>query len=240
MIASLRTRELIDREVVGGSPCLLMHRSLQRSVLHRLDEDPKILQATFDMSVTLVRKGFPRQSPIQFPQNDIWEKCEKYSSHVMSLMTVYDASAQPPEPSVDFAQVLSDTSNYFWERNIFGDGLRASNTAERVCGKFGDKYKKQRADIHTVAASIRGNYGISERAGTLHRYQKAVALRQGYLNEMEPSDATVDDIFNYANAWGNMSNVMLDYECYEDCILHADLGINIKNKLLGDGYESIV
>lgn len=66
----------------------------------------------------------------------------------------------------------------------------------------------------------------------------AVALRQEHLRLTTNEDITKDYLWNYANAWGNMTAVLLDYECYEDVIIYAELALTIKRKLLGSGAES--
>ncbi len=212
------------------------HRSFQRSVLHTLDREKGELQAIFEIAFTLLRKVFPRQSPTQFPQNHLWEVCEQYSPHIMSLRKVYKESNQPPSLSIsiEFAVLLGDVANYFWERNLFIDALLACDTAENICETLQDRYPNQRADVYTVAACIRLHYGISKRKETLHRCQKALALRQQHLNELHPLDATADDITNYANAWGNLGAVLLDYEFYEEALPYLDCAIALRNGVGGE------
>jgi tetratricopeptide (TPR) repeat protein len=240
MIRNLRARHLIDTQGSGSDQLLLIHRSLQLSLLHKLDEDHAKLQAIFNLAVSLTRRMFPRQSPVQFAQNNIWEQCQAYSLQVMSVMSVQAGSSQPLECSIDYALLLSDTSNYFWERNIFSDALRTSDAADAACQHFRGSHEATRADIHTIAGAVRDTCGISERARALYHYEMAVALRQEHLNKGNTADMTSDDLWNYANAWGNMTTILLDYECYGDVILYADLAMTIKRKLLGSGEESII
>ncbi|RYP53944.1 hypothetical protein DL768_001166 [Monosporascus sp. mg162] len=215
-------------------------RSLQLNLLQNLDEKPSELQSIFDAVVSLTRRMFPRQSPVQFPQNNLWDKCKTYSVQAMSIMNVHTTSARPPECSINYALLLSDVSNYFWERNIFGDALRASDAAEHACQRFIGSHEVIRADIHTISGAVRDTYGISERPKTLYHYEMAVALRQECLNKSNAADVTREDLWNYANAWGNMSPILMDYECYEDVILYADLALKIKRRLLGSGRESVI
>lgn len=183
---------------------------------------------------------FPRQSAVQFPQNDLWQRQEAYSVQVKSLMTARNASVQQPSATIEYALLLSDASNYFWERNIFEDAVRCSDAAEAVCQGFLGQEFSARADVHTIAGAVRDSFGISERAKTLHQYEMAVALRQRYLDETEDDSISSDDMWNYANAWGNMTPILLDLECYEDVILYADLAMKIKRKLLGSGSAGTI
>lgn len=235
MVRDLRHRNLIDTEGYGASQILLMHRSLQLNLLHRMDEDEAVVQQTFDLVVDLTRRKFPRQSPVQFPQNDIWEKCKTYSTQVMSVLSMHNASLHPPHCSIDYALLLSDVSNYLWERNSFRDALRTSNAAYEASKSFVGSHEAIRANIHTICGAVRDSFGISERSRASYHYEMAVALRQQDLNKRQPVDVTTDDIWNYANAWGNMSIVLLDCGAYEDAILYAELAIKIKTKLLGPG-----
>ncbi|KKO97403.1 hypothetical protein THAR02_10491 [Trichoderma harzianum] len=240
MIRQLRARHLIDCQGLDRNQLYLMHRSLQLSLLRKMDEEEGKIASIFNMAVSLTRRMFPRQSPVQFPQNDIWEKCEKYSPHVMSIMSAHAASPAPPECSIDYALLLSDVSNYFYERNIFGDALDTSNVSVKVCERFVGRHEAVRADIHTIAAAVRDTCGISERLRTLHHYVMTVALRQEYLNKSNPIDVSSNDLWNYANAWGNMTPILLDYECYEDVIIYSDLAITMKKKLLGSGQDCAI
>lgn len=240
MIRNLRARHLVDTRGSGNDQQLIMHRSLQLSLLQKLDEKPSDLQSIFDTAVSLTRRMFPLQSPVQFPQNNLWEKCKTYSLQTMAIMNVHTASPHPPEFSMKYALLLSDVSNYFYERNIFGDALRASDAAEYASQHFAGSHEATRADIHTIAGAVRDTYGISQRSKTLYHYEMAIALRQESLNKSNEADLTTDDLWNYANAWGNMTPILMDYECYEDVILYADLAITIKRRLLGFGKESVI
>ncbi|KAI5814422.1 hypothetical protein BZA77DRAFT_283679 [Pyronema omphalodes] len=232
MIRTLTDRQLVQKEGRGkGYSYFRLHRCLCASVLHRLDQDFNTFDATFNMTFKLLRKLFPKQSPIQFPQNDLWADCELYSAHVMQLRLVYEGSKTPPTPSIGVAELFSDISNYFWERNFYGDGLRASDTAEKICEQLEGQYHYRRANVYTLAAAIRTGYGISERAGALHRFQKAVALRQEHMNRLRPNEVTVEDIINYAHAWSNMGSTLLDYDSYEDTLAYSNLAISIRMKL---------
>ncbi|CAI4214350.1 unnamed protein product [Parascedosporium putredinis] len=228
-----------QQQAAGGD--LFMHRSLQSRLQTQLpNQEEGRLQQVFDVAVTLTRRLFPRQSPVQFPQNDIWEKCERYSPQVMSIMSMHQSAAQAPQCSIEYATLLSDLSNYLYERNIFEAALRASDAAETACEVFTSSHESIRADIHTLSGAVRDTYGIPHRQKTLYHYAMAVALRQDHLNKSAAADITQDDLWNYANAWGNMTVILLDYECYEDVILYADLAIMIKTKLLGSTSQAAI
>ncbi|KPM36798.1 hypothetical protein AK830_g9767 [Neonectria ditissima] len=239
VIRKLTARHLIETQGYGKNQELLIHRSLQLNLLHKLDEDQTKLQSTFDIAVSLTRHMFPRQSPVQYPQNNLWERCKKYSTHAMAIMNVHRASQQPPASSIQYALLLSDVSTYFYERNIFEDALRASDAAEAASARFAGSNEAIRADIYTIAGAVRDTYGISKRAETLYQYEMAIALRQQQIEKTNIADITTEDLWNYANAWGNMTPILLDYECYDDVVLYADLAIAIKRRILGSGTDFV-
>lgn len=235
MIRDLRRHNLIDIEGCGEKEVLIMHRSLQLNLLHQMDDNGTEAQHVFDLVVNLTRRMFPRQSPIQFPQNDNWERCRTYSIQVMSVLGVHNASTHPPECSIDYALLLSDVSNYLWECNSFNDALRTSNAAFQACRHLTGTHEGVRADIHTICGAVRDQFGISERSKGLFHLEMSVALRQQHMNKTPAADMTEIDVWNYANAWGNMTSILLDHGCFEDTVLYADLAIKIKTKLLGQG-----
>jgi hypothetical protein len=173
MVSSLFRRQLVTKSEISGKPCLLTHRSLQHSILHRLDNEEGKLQDIFIITFTLLRKVFPRQSSIQFPQNDLWKVWEQYSPHVMSLRKVYAESEERLSLSIEFAEILGDVANYFWERNIFNDGLLACESAEKICNTLEGRFPHQQANIFTLGASILLHDGISERKQSLRRFHRA-------------------------------------------------------------------
>ncbi|EHK16211.1 uncharacterized protein TRIVIDRAFT_228135 [Trichoderma virens Gv29-8] len=239
LIHILESEGLIKCQDSGTDQKILLHDTWRLTLQRKLYNEKELFQPIFNAAVSLIRRKFPRQSPVQFPQNDIWGVCKKYSPHIISLMEVHAASLVPPEPSIDYALLLSDASNYFYERNFFADALRTADASVEAC-KHIDDCEAARADIHTIAAAVRDTSGISERSKTLHHYIMAIALRQECLNKSKLEDVTHDDLWNYANAWGNMTPILLDYGCYEDVIVYAEFAMTIKRKLFSHERESTI
>lgn len=230
----LTRRHLVAVATLEGSLSLSTHRSLQRSILHRLDKNAASFENIFGTALNLVRRQFPRQSPIQFPQNDQWQKWEQFSPHGMNLRRVYAESAPLPPVGADFADFMSDLANSFWERHMFVDGLVACRTAEDVCRNFGDRYALEQANILTLGVGIRVHFGLIYRKECLRRSQNALVFRQLHINELDISKGSHADINNYANAWSNLGYLMLDFELYESALLYIDLAIHIRNKIGGN------
>ncbi len=233
MITNLSRRQLIIViKKPSGARSLVTHRCLQRSIWHnlKLRANP---QTIFEVAVALLRRVLPRQSPIQYPKRSLWKDMELYSPHVMSLREIYHGSASlfSLSPSIEFAKILGGVANYFWERNLFSQGILACDSAEEICDAFPGQFPKEQADVFTIGASIRFHGGISERSSSLWRMQKSLSLRQQYMNALNPEDATEDDVANYANAWSNLGCALVEHDLFEQAIPYFDLAIAIRDKV---------
>lgn len=122
----------------------------------------------------------------------------------MSLRRVYEESEGGISPSIGFAEVFGDVANYFWERNMFANGLLASESATNFATSSEGKFTQQQGHIFTLEASLRLHFGISDRSKCCSLFHRALVLRQQYMNNLFPGDATEIDIINYANAWSNV------------------------------------
>ncbi|KAL4937746.1 hypothetical protein BDV06DRAFT_226681 [Aspergillus oleicola] len=234
MIGELASQHLVSRETIAQKPQLLIHRSLQKSVLHSLDREPHLLQHTFNLAFTLIRKVYPKQSPTHDPQNQHWQTQELYQPHILSLHTTYKQSeACQLSASIGFAELLSDAVYYLFERGMHTDSLKLSDTAEDICRKCPDASYISRANIYSLAVAVRWNRGISHRAALLHRVLKGLALLHKHINELDPNDATSEVLRLYATSWNDIGAILMDYECYEDALECLDLCESIKG-CLGD------
>ncbi|KAI1392901.1 P-loop containing nucleoside triphosphate hydrolase protein [Hypoxylon trugodes] len=228
-IATLATRQLVTISKNKGEKTYSTHRALQKSVQLRLDGNGKF-QHIFQIACGLVRRKFPRQSPTQLPQNDKWNVCEQLSPHIMSLRNVYEASDKKDQLlSIEFAQLLGDVANYFWERNLTVTGLEACETAERICDGLTGKFLSERAEIYILGVGLREYHGISDREASRYRCEKSLALRQEYINNLPPANASKVDVENYANAWHNLSCILMEYGFYEEALQYQGLAISIRN-----------
>lgn len=119
------SRHLVKRQTSDRGPYLLMHRVVQKHILSRLEESPDEFQQVFDAAYRLIVRVFPKQSPIQIPQNDLWEQREVLSPHVLSLCVIFDNNqASLPSVGIEFAEMLTDASSYFWERGLYKEGYQ--------------------------------------------------------------------------------------------------------------------
>ncbi|KAK0609954.1 hypothetical protein B0T17DRAFT_545609 [Bombardia bombarda] len=63
------------------------------------------------------------------------------------------------------------------------------------------------------------------------RFEKALVLRQQHINSLPARAVTEVDINNYANAWHNMSIVLLSDGLYEEALRYIELAIRIRNSI---------
>ena len=239
MLQNLSRRQLITLSKPSGKTLLVTHRSLQRSILHKLDssepdEDEDSLQSVFDAALALLaRQVLPGQSPIQFAKRGLWGRMELYSPHVMNLRKVYAESRHSQPPSIGFAQLLCAVANYFWERNLLTQALLACETAEQICAAFEGQLEhlKVRADVYTICGAIMCQEGLPMRRDSLFRLHKALCLRQEYTNSLNPDDATEDDLYNLANAWSNVGALLVDHDMFEPAIPYLDFAMEIRRGL---------
>lgn len=233
MIGDLASRHLVTRETIDRRPRLQIHRSLQKSVLLSLDKDVHLLQETFGLAFTLLRKKYPRQSPTHDPQNGHWKIQELYQPHIISLHSVYKQSVRQLPVSIDFAELLSDAVYYFWERGMLTGSSKLTDTAEEICDKCPQASYVTKANVYSLGVAVRWNRGITQRAQIFDRVLKALALLQKHINELNPAETTSEVLRLYATSWNDVGQTLMEYEFYEDAIQLLNLCISIK-ECLGD------
>ncbi|KAG0633463.1 P-loop containing nucleoside triphosphate hydrolase protein [Tuber brumale] len=232
MIGNLASWHLVTLETAQGKTQLSIHRSLQKSILHHLDKNPALFQQIFRLAFALIRKAYPKQSPTHDPQNEHWGTQELYQPHILSLHSVYEKYSMKPTDveQVAFAELLSDSAYYFWERGTLRDGKLLTNTAENICVQYPGSYRIE-ANVYSLGAALRWSRGITKRAPTLRRLLRALALLQKHINELTADEVTPEILRLYATSWNDIAAAFIDHEFYEDAIRCLDLCISIKRGL---------
>ncbi|KIX09848.1 uncharacterized protein Z518_00929 [Rhinocladiella mackenziei CBS 650.93] len=230
VVNQITDRQLVDYQTVGGNACFVMHRSLQRSILHRLDGDQDRLQHIFQITADMLRRVVPRQHEAQIPSSELWPSWERRRPQVMSLADVYRQSATKPKVSIDFAEMLCDIANYCWERCLLRDGLVANQLAESICDMIQGHFDR-RADIYAIGGGLRMYDGISGRATNFEVSMKALNLRQQHIDETLDETITAMDCFKYSNAWSDIGETLLDYGCYAAAGPYFELSMSVKYKI---------
>lgn len=223
MTTELIKRRLISTKFQDGQEILSIHRLLQCKILQELDRDTQKRWEVFSQAFTLVRKRFPRPSPIQVPDPSKWNACKECLQHVLSLRRIFvDCLAKSPPiiGSLEFSQLLYDAGFNCWEREMTHDGLLLLETAEIILNGLNyDPHARLRADIHAIGGIIRDNVGISKKREGLEQRLKALEIRQ-WVVDNNPSNVARDDEILLYNAKNDVAESLLQsYEYSEAAIL---------------------
>jgi len=177
MIAELSGRRLVQVKAKGDKQTLSIHRLLQENVLHDLEIEA--LNDIFGKAFCLVRKQYPRASPIQVPEPGKASACKEYTPHVLSLRRAYDTTGAI-EPKLDLAELFYDAGFHIWELQTAPDeGILYLETAERILDELNyQSHAKIRADIHTAISLLYSVIGIRFRNENFHRLKDALIIRQ--------------------------------------------------------------
>lgn len=220
----------MERRQLGGRAGLTMYWLVQQLLRNRLSQDPEKYKSTFDLACKLIRKEFPKQAPVQASQNHLWSVAELATPHLLSLHSVYTQSPSLAV-GVDFVQLLTDESNYLWERSLLQEAYKTSDTAEEICGKMCNEHFGKRANVHAIAGGIRFNHGISQRRACRDRWTKSLGLRQLHLHSLSPDSATEEDILLWGNAWNDLGCFLMDSGSYDDSLIFLKLAWELKISL---------
>src|SRR5436190_8597875 len=159
MLRKLQRRQLVLITTNCNENFLTMHKLLKRCILHSLGENPAELQRIFDLALLFVRKGFPAQSEIMIPSNELWQSCAQYLTDVLSLQSVHEL-LKSLSVTIGFAELLCDAGNYLWERSMHSDASRVLKTAGSICESLKDDNFDLQARIHCLSAILNCELGI--------------------------------------------------------------------------------
>jgi tetratricopeptide (TPR) repeat protein len=212
MILTLRDRQLVRRDIVGGRAFWAVHRALQLNMLHKLDADPNLRQCVFEQVLSVLRKVYPRQSDIQAPSNEHWRDEEECLPHVLNLQIVFEQSKPPMLGTPVFAELLGDVGNYLWERALYTKGIQCLELAAKLYDENSWKDSMAHSKVLTILGAISSEVGITGRRRATERWVRSLHLRHEHnLSVQAPSKA---ESLLLANAWNDMACGMLDYGHY--------------------------
>ncbi|KAI0534299.1 hypothetical protein GGR58DRAFT_516246 [Xylaria digitata] len=210
MHIELLSRHLMRPQGDTSGSALTMHRSLQKNLLFRLDKKPNVRQTVFENAIKLVKKRFPKQSPIGVPINHRWTLYELYIPHVLALHRIYIERQQELRVSANFAYLLCDEGYYMWDRHLGWEGLRILETAEEIWQTEGNRHLRR----------LRAKYWSRHRLRRAIRlFDDILVLRQKHNAEL-PLPHSQDHQLLLSNAWNDKGWMCLESENYfaaEDC-----------------------
>lgn len=230
-IVSIANRNLVSRETSSKGPFLSIHRALQLSLLHKLDDNPGARQSTFDHAIKLVRRVFPRQSEVQAPCSSNWEVKERFLPHVLSLQSVFEQDFEHSLHGTEEAAILfSDVGHYLWERVINPQAMKSLELAKRilvtcpdtdglelskVCNILGDLYCQERGELGRHAG--------------LKLLIEALMLRKKHV-ETSQAELTTSEYLLLANAWNDIACSLFDHGSYTEARQYLEKSLLIKKE----------
>ncbi|KAF5667724.1 tetratricopeptide-like helical [Fusarium denticulatum] len=217
VVSDMRSHHLVQRQGSGGTAYLLLHALLQKHFLTHLEKNPEELLDVFKRAYRLISNMFPKQSPLQTPQNDLWDKRELYTPHIKSLCVVFNNNRRSLLPvGIAFAELLGDSTSYFWERSFYKEGYETSDAAEALCDTLGNDYASEKANIYAISGAIRQGHGISQRRRCIETWGKALKFRHVHLQAKIPYMTTDEDIVCWGNAWNDLGCIYVDLGSYAE------------------------
>ncbi|EXL71117.1 hypothetical protein FOPG_13083 [Fusarium oxysporum f. sp. conglutinans race 2 54008] len=217
VVSDIRSHHLVQRQGSDGSAYLLLHGLLQKHFLTRLEKNPEELLDVFKRAYRLISNMFPKQSPLQTPQNDLWDRRELYTPHIKSLCAVFNNNRRSLlSVGIAFAELLGDSTSYFWERGFYKEGYETSDAAEAVCDTLENEYASEKANIYAISGAIRQGHGISQRRRCIETWGKALKLRHAHLQAKIPYMIIDEDIVCWGNAWNDLGCIYVDLGSYAE------------------------
>ncbi|KAJ5903254.1 hypothetical protein N7504_005637 [Penicillium tannophilum] len=216
---------------VSGPPGkeLSVHRLVQQYCLDRLTVSER--QRSFEIAIRLLRHVFPRQSPFAEPLSEEWPECEKWVTHVTSLLNrlaQLDAQLSSIE---QVAELFLDASIYLWERGLLSSGERLIMTAKRICENQNTSNFNNNAlasDIDAFQATFLAEQG--DLSGALECFERQAHDRRSNLASIQDRGdrPTMVDEIQLSNAYNNLAGICLSMGRLADAEIWNILSLQIK------------
>ncbi|KAH7137371.1 hypothetical protein B0J13DRAFT_528006 [Dactylonectria estremocensis] len=200
----LCSRHLINvRRSETNPQCIYsMHRSVQRSVLSMLANDPRKLQLAFNKAVSVVYSNLPRPSAIMVPHLEGFDLFAKYMPHVLSIRSRYVQFSDEIVPTQEFAEMLCSLAAYLYELGLTSSCLEVAETGEQVCRELSRQHMRLKSGLPTPPSSpppdakpqtLRGHFTLSPTtlAANLAAYGAGVIwITGGIVNRQKGHEMT--------------------------------------------------
>lgn len=215
--AELRQRQLISRgTTTNGSRFLTMHRSLQWSILHILNDDQKKTKRLFQQIFDLLRANLPISDNVLRTVDPAQRSLfEMVAPQVISLDNHVSNLKPALNNSTDFAFLLCDLGTFMWLEGLDREYIGIMQSAELIFDKVHhDEYApiRSKLNIHLGrAAEMRGVDGFEI---GLSRKRKAVQICERNLKRRLL--ARRDDILVVWSARTDLVVALINNEMYEE------------------------
>jgi tetratricopeptide (TPR) repeat protein len=236
-IGSLRSWHLVDRENNFENFSLRIHRSLQRTIRIKLDQNPSQRQACFMQALALLRTILPRQSAIHAPNEGQWGIYEKYLPHVLSLHKVFeDSKSMAPgiDESSELAEIFSDAGRYMWEKRMVTSALSILQSSERICTNLpSENLLVLRAKTLATISALHCFIGFSGRKLGEHYAKQNLELLQEYHERCQGNSIQIpeSELMLLANAWEDYASTCMDCERFSEVEDSIQRSLDIKRRL---------
>jgi tetratricopeptide (TPR) repeat protein len=247
LIAKLARKQLVQRVTGSGTPYLTVHRSLQLNVRHTLSQNKTKRQEIFAQAVALLRKAFPAQHVTQTPSNESWSNYEEYQPHVLSLKAIFELTSPPLSAPPDFAMLLNDAANYFWELGFYRSSQEMASLAVSIFEKLPQPNLMDLASAYAIWGEAAAEEGIIGRDVWLRCSTKAIELRKEFLLST-PNRGTKDERLLFANSYNDFGAYLLHVGNYGQAEKYLDHALAIKalvatedteSQMFAEGYQNL-
>ncbi|KAJ5756952.1 uncharacterized protein N7511_007134 [Penicillium nucicola] len=201
---------------IATVPALIVHRSLQKNLLYKLNADEGKRQCRFTQAFKLVRGVVPKQSPYRAPINHLWPIYEKYMPNFRALLHQFSISEEGSiQPTLELAELISDACNYLWERNITTGSIAMIQIAEDICETIlsTDDPNPIFTGILAVKASFELHTGPDGRKSCLKTMRRALDRRRRYIDMLD--HVAMEDGLLLGSAYNNYAWACMDSDDFE-------------------------
>ena len=204
-------------------------------------------QAIFTQAVALLRKAFPAQHATQTPSNESWSDYEEYQPHVLSLKFIFEQTTPPLAAPPDFAALLNDAANYFWELGRYEQSQQMASLAVAIFEKLPQPNLMDLASAYAIWGEAAAEEGMSGRVIWLRCSVKAIELRRTFL-QAPPVGGTYEEQLLFANSYNDFGAYLLHTGNYEQAEKYLDHALAIKGavateetegQMFAEGYQNL-
>jgi tetratricopeptide (TPR) repeat protein len=205
-LRELVRHNLVERNVSPPNFSWRLHRSLQLSLLLKLDSDRDKRQMVFSRAVSLVRHAFPKRDMAAPSVED--EPLWKLSlPHVLSLQKAFETSDPPIDGNVEFASLLTDAGSFLWEQEVPRMAYPILVLAEKVHREAVPVGQPSPilASIELYLASLNQQDSADNNDLVQARLQRAVTLTEDVLKSLPEGTATIEQRVDVSRAWNDLA-----------------------------------
>jgi hypothetical protein len=212
IVGDLDQRQLVKRSSYeDGKRYLSIHRSLQWSILHKLNRAPERRREAFHQAFMIIRNLVPVAPYIETVIKP--ELLPRYKTALPQLISLSEHAKKPlPELNLnqDFATLLCDLGTYLWQQMLADECKSILETAEDIFDQIDyDHDSPLRSNINCQLGILSQLYGISQLEESTRRRKDMARVREK-LMKRSSLPTTQDEIYY----WGAEADLAYGYLCY--------------------------